>query len=444
MAILVECPGCHRRVSLSSKVCGTKQGKGCGLDLDKAKDLKKVVYWITYRLPHHKQATWERIVNDKGQSLKQDAIDAMSKRLVQRREGTINKILDIKKPQDEMTFQQLTAWYLEKGFHKVHRGKVCKHPEVFERNIKKFNRRFGNTIVSQITAADVMEYQNKKALTKMRPATIDHEIGAARAVVSKAFLARKIMQDVVFEFKQVDRLLEKGSNVRKVTVSRDHYSKIYSVIADRSKPVWKMLDYEGMRLSEVLSLTADKISLDRHLIKLGPEDTKEKKEKTVPIDEEIYSLISARIQELAKQEASGSTKLFGLTKDQFIYDVKKAHQVAGLPYGRFNSEGVTAHSLRHTWKTDAVRANVSKSHRKEIQGHSTDEMDERYTHLDDKDLISAMKQVMDFRNGKLEIKGDSPALLREINEKLGEILKSVDKTLTNPVSKEKEASEYVS
>ena len=55
-----------------------------------------------------------------------------------------------------------------------------------------------------------------------------------------------------------------------------------------------------------------------------------------------------------------------------------------------------------------------------------------------------MKQVMDFRNGRLEIRGDSPTLLREINEKLTEILKSVDKTLTNRVPNEKAVSNYVS
>ena len=444
MAVLIECPRCHRKLSTKSKVCSTKQRQGCNLDLEKAKRAGSVVYWIAYRLPHEKTPRWEKIVDDKGKSKLDDAIAAMGKRKAQKTEGTLKKILDIKKPQDEITFQQLTTWYLEKGFQKVHRGKVNKHPEVFEKSIEKFNIKFGNMVVSQVTAADVQQYQNERTLSKKSPATIDQEIGAAKAVVNKAFLARKVTQDAVLEFKQVPRLLIKGSNIRNVTVSREHYSEIYKVIADRSKSVWKILSYEGMREGEVLCLTLNKISLDRHLIKLGSEDTKEKKEKIVPMDEEVYSLISARVKELESQGAASDTRLFDLTKDQFIYDVRKAHQITGLPYGRFNSEGVTSHALRHTWKTDAVRANVSKAHRKALQGHSTDEMDERYTHLDDKDLISAMKQITDFRNGKLEIRDDNPTLLKAILEKLGEIQKNVNKTLTNSGSKEKEVSDYVS
>lgn len=324
-----------------------------------------------------------------------------------------------------MTFKELSDWYLENGFHKVHRGMVNKHPEVFEANIKKFNLRFGNTTVKQITAGDVQQYQNERTIAKLRPGTIDLEVGAARAVVNKAFLARKVTQDIMLEFKQVPRLLARGSNIRKAIVSPEHYEKIYKVIDERSKPIWKILSYEGMREGEVLGLTPAKISLEKHLIKLRAEDTKEKKEKTVPMEEGVYLLISARMKELASQGASDNAKLFDLTKEQFMYDVKKAHKTTGLPYGRFNSEGVTSHSLRHTWKTDAVRANVPKAYRKALQGHSTDEMDDRYTHLGDQDLISAMKQITDFRNGKFEGKSDDRAVLEAILKELQEMKKNV-------------------
>ena len=51
MAVLAECPFCHRRQTAKSKKCVSKNGKGCGADLEKAKRLGKVKYWIAYRIP---------------------------------------------------------------------------------------------------------------------------------------------------------------------------------------------------------------------------------------------------------------------------------------------------------------------------------------------------------------------------------------------------------
>jgi hypothetical protein len=45
MAILAECPICHRKQSIHNKVCA-----GCGDKIDKQKQNGKVRFWITYRL----------------------------------------------------------------------------------------------------------------------------------------------------------------------------------------------------------------------------------------------------------------------------------------------------------------------------------------------------------------------------------------------------------
>jgi len=49
MAVLAECPICHRKQSNKNKKCK------CGEDLDQAKRSKRVKYWIKYRLPGGKQ-----------------------------------------------------------------------------------------------------------------------------------------------------------------------------------------------------------------------------------------------------------------------------------------------------------------------------------------------------------------------------------------------------
>jgi hypothetical protein len=49
MAILAECPTCHKKQAVKNRICV------CGADLVKAKKLQKVRYWVNYRLPDGKQ-----------------------------------------------------------------------------------------------------------------------------------------------------------------------------------------------------------------------------------------------------------------------------------------------------------------------------------------------------------------------------------------------------
>jgi hypothetical protein len=131
-----------------------------------------------------------------------------------------------------------------------------------------------------------------------------------------------------------------------------------------------------------------------------------------------------------------------LTKDQLIYDEKKACMKAGVPYGRYN--GFTAHSLRHTFNTNAMRANIPEHLAMAISGHTVKETHNGYVHPEVSDLKVVMDQVNKFMNGQAEPGQDTPTLLKSILEKLGDIQKNVNKTLTNQVPKEKEASDYVS
>jgi len=51
MAILAECPLCHRKQAVKNQRCAG----GCGNDLVKAKRGGKVRYWIYYRTLNGKQ-----------------------------------------------------------------------------------------------------------------------------------------------------------------------------------------------------------------------------------------------------------------------------------------------------------------------------------------------------------------------------------------------------
>jgi len=92
MAVLAECPRCHRKQAVKNRLCA------CGADLVKEKRLKKVRYWITYRLPNGKQRT-EYV----GLSI-EEARAAEGKHRAQKME---NPAILERVPAERMTFREL-------------------------------------------------------------------------------------------------------------------------------------------------------------------------------------------------------------------------------------------------------------------------------------------------------------------------------------------------
>jgi hypothetical protein len=96
MAILAEYPICHSKQSNKNKFCK------CGEDLDQAKRSRRVRYWINY------QVRGKQRREPVSYSI-EEARDAQGKRRGQRREGKFF----VKLPEADMTFQDLTDWYLD-------------------------------------------------------------------------------------------------------------------------------------------------------------------------------------------------------------------------------------------------------------------------------------------------------------------------------------------
>jgi len=101
MAILAECPQCHKKQSIRNKACA------CGNDLDKAKRAQKVRYWIDYIVPGTGKAKREPVAgaSDPRAYSIEEARAAHGKRKAQKIEAP--SVLQ-RAPEERMTFQKLT------------------------------------------------------------------------------------------------------------------------------------------------------------------------------------------------------------------------------------------------------------------------------------------------------------------------------------------------
>lgn len=376
MAILAECPACHRKQSRAKHFCV------CGEDLDRAKQSKRVHYWLFYRLGSKQK--WELVYDqDTGEpsTSLQYAKDAEGKRRSQKRE---NRIFDIK-PDTTMTFNELTEWYLN-----LEKLKALPSYWLIKLSLKKFNSVFGDTIISKVKSSDLENYQAKRRREGLADATIDHEIGKAKSMINKAFDNDMISADTLKSFKVVKKLLKRNANARDRILTPQEYRNLFDNASPHLKGILATGYYTGMREGEILGLTRHKLELKKRVIQLEAIDTKDSEPRVIPILDELYEILKDIPQ------AIHDPHVF-LYKGKPIKDLRtalrKACKKAGILYGRFLKGGFVFHDLRHTFNTNMRKAGVPESVIMNITGHSTREMFDRYNSVDSDDTRQAVDQL---------------------------------------------------
>ncbi len=377
MAILAECPQCHQKQSVRNKACA------CGNDLNKAKRAQKVQYWIDYVEHGTGKAKREPVAgaNDPRAYSIEEARATEGKRKAQRVETP--RILH-EAPQERMTFEKLADWYL-----KLEKIKATRYYNALKINFKNLNADFGEMLIWQIKPIDLENYQAKRKKAGKSDAYIDHEIGAARAMVNKAFENDMIGGEAVKVFRRVKRLLKANANARERILSLGEFSRLAENMPAFTRAIFVTAFYTGMRRGEIFSLTWDKVDLGKKFIRLEAGDTKDKEPRLVPISSVLVPVLKALPEALHdprvfpyKTEKALEQKLEG--------DIQRACKLAGIPYGRKVRGGFTFHDLRHTFNTYMRKAGVPQSVIMQITGHSTEQMFRRYNTIDSEDARDAL------------------------------------------------------
>ncbi len=376
MAILAECPVCHKKQAVKNRNCV------CGTDLVKEKRSKKVRYWVNYRLANGKQR--REVVG----YLIEEARAAEGKRKAQKYEnpGILEKV-----PAEKMTFAELIDWFLNLAAVK----KLASLPRV-KSALANFNNAFGDRIVSSLKPLDLEDYQDKREEAGRAPATIDMEVVIAKTMVTKAFDNDLVDGRTVKAFRTVKRKLKKAANARKRTISIEEYLKLVKVAPAHLKAFLTIAFNTGMRTGELRALRWSYIDREKWVIRLPAEIPKEKKAKVIPINHHLKGVLATLPRTIHhdfvltyRHEPIGTA---GGIKKSFISACGKA----GIPYGQDEQNGITFHDIRRTVKTNMLSAGMDKVYRDTILGHSLHGMDVHYMSPSEDDLHRAMAQYTEW------------------------------------------------
>lgn len=196
----------------------------------------------------------------------------------------------------------------------------------------------------------------------------------------------------------------KYDNKRVRFLSHDEAHTLFEILKGKSRETYEMALLSlhcGLRAGEVFSLTWKDVDLEHGLITLL--DIKSSKTRTVSMTADIQSFFMAK-ETGSKQDLIFPDRKTGGIRKQISKSFPRAVTEAGLN-DRIEDrrQRVTFHTLRHTFASWLVMAGISLYDVKELLGHATLTMTERYAHLaSDRNKKAAATMEKIFQKDKSE------------------------------------------
>jgi integrase len=253
--------------------------------------------------------------------------------------------------------------------------------------VQVWKRQFGNRPLGQITRAELQDWQAWKREGR-KPATVNRLLGRLRHMFNKAvewdLLDRSPMERLRF-------LPENNARLRYLSI--DECNRLLdSCFASHIRAMVTMALHTGMRRGEILNLTWQDIDLDSGSITIR--DSKNGQPRHIPMDSTVRDLLSGYIP------TSGSSHVFSCASGGRRSTVQRAFRNARI---RAGMPDLHFHDLRHTFASHWVMSGGDLYVLKDILGHKSIVMTQRYAHLS-----PAFKRTMVDRMEKMWERAETP------------------------------------
>ncbi|WP_224982729.1 site-specific integrase [Geomonas agri] len=274
---------------------------------------------------------------------------------------------------------------------------------------------FLSTDLINLTAWNVEKWRTRRLKEGLKPSTVNRDLTALKALVSKA-VEWKALQDHPLS-KVKPSKVDDGSRVR--FLSKDEEQNLMRVLderetraraersnanqwrrdrgyplfpdlaaasfADHLKPMVLVSLNTGLRWGELVSLTWEKVDLDRALITVGGQTAKSGKTRYIPLNSPALDALAGW-----KKQSAG-TLVFPGRKGGVLDNVNKAWgavlEAAGIADFHW-------HDMRHHFASKLVMAGVDLNTVRELLGHSDLKMTLRYAHLAPEHKAAAVAKLV--------------------------------------------------
>ena len=326
---------------------------------------------------------------------------------------------------NERTFFELTEYFREtfcKPAVMVGSRQVSgyrQNPKSIESYLDQYKEYFGNIKLSEMTYEKIRKYREylsttpylaiygEKRLPKV--STVNRKLAYLRRLLNVGIqlrwmphglnpfnegsplikTAEEEINERILTFEEEQKILAVCDS-EKLTIKTKRQGEPLTMVYDNPYKKLKFIIIlaidTGLRQKELLSLQREDIRLSENLIHLPAHKTKALKERWIPISERLETEINKYFKE----------NKFA-PKDFIFFGQKSLRKSFAGVCRHAGVTGVTFHALRHTATSWMDEAGISQSKRKNIIGHSSDAVHQRYNNLSADTLGSVRDQMNDFR-----------------------------------------------
>ncbi len=248
---------------------------------------------------------------------------------------------------------------------------------------------FSGRDLQTLKRADVRSYIDNRKKQGVKGATINREIGLLSSAIN---YARREWDWEIQNPAERMRLREGEGRKRFATVA-EAMALIKAAEQHKRAPyladLIRMALNTGCRRGELLGLEWSRVNMKANTLQLGGENTKNGKPRIVPLNQEAQAALANRSKYRAAH-CPETPWVFCTKGGERVYSVKSSWmevvREAGLEDFHF-------HDLRHTCGSWLVQAGVPLFDVKEVLGHSTIRMTERYAHFAPENVRAAVDKL---------------------------------------------------
>ncbi len=244
---------------------------------------------------------------------------------------------------------------------------------------KNFQRICGDIRLSKVVPLDGEKFKQQRA-REVSAVSVNIELRSLRAAFNEA-RRLKLIEENPFEGIKPVRVPWKEASY----LSELEFSKLLSAIEDYEfRDLVKFSTLTLLRLGEVSSLRWDAISLERKEIRIqsnGRWEVKGRSSRAVPMNDWVHTFLASKLR---TSEFVFSRNGKQLSSSTVSHRFKRYVRKTGL------SERIHFHSLRHTGISWLINRGVPLPFIQRIAGHSSPIVTDIYTHVQDKNLLTAI------------------------------------------------------
>lgn len=262
-------------------------------------------------------------------------------------------------------------------------------------HVKRLRKHFQDREMNTLKPLDVRQYVSDRKQDGVSNATVNRELEVLSAAINYASREWEWALPNPVPGRYLD---EPEGRVRWITKA-EAAALLRAAASEPKAPhlpdFISLALHTGMRRSEILGLEWRRVDLQTELIYLEAEHTKAKKRRSVPVNRSARSSLMNRLRFRAAH-CPGSPWVFCREDGERIKDVKRSFATACRRAGILDFR---VHDLRHTCAAWLVTAGVPLSEVRDLLGHSTIIVTERYAHLSPENVRSAVARLDQSHSG---------------------------------------------